>query len=180
MKKIFGVLLSLVLILSIGKVSALEYTYSEWSDLYPSGMDEMFIESEVRYKWYKFENNLVVYTDDYYTEYGDYIRDDGSAKTYYRYITNNKILLNAKNELITDENYCKKNFCYSKVLVEPTMVDLSEKVENNYENVEIYEYTPEVAPMTGDTIIYSFILLSIGLVVIAYFAIKKYKKMSIE
>lgn len=180
MKKIFGVLLSLVLILSIGKVSALEYTYSEWSDLYPSGMDEMFIESEVRYKWYKFENNLIVYTDDYYKEYDGYIKDEASAKTFYRYITNNKIILTSNNEIVTDENYCKKNFCYAKMLIEPTLVDLSEKVENKYEGAEIYEYTPEVVPMTGDTIIYSFILLSIGLVVIAYFGIKKYKKMSNE
>jgi hypothetical protein len=54
MKNVKKILFALLLIVGINKVSAVEYTYSEWSQLYPSGMDELLIESEVRYKWYTF------------------------------------------------------------------------------------------------------------------------------
>ena len=65
--------------------SPLVYEYSEWSPLYPDGLDERFIESEVRYRWYKFENGMVDYTEDYYTELEGYTRDDKSAKTFLSY-----------------------------------------------------------------------------------------------
>lgn len=180
MKKIIGALLLIVTMFSIGKVSALEYTYSEWSPMYPSGMDPVFIESELRYKWYKFEDNQIIYTDEFYTEYDGYMKDNASETTFYRYITSDYILLNKSNEIVYDEGYCRKNFCYSKLFVEPSMVDMSEKTENKYENADIYEYTSEVAPMTGDTIIYSLIGVVVSLVLIICYVIKKKKNMSYE
>lgn len=50
MKKIF-----LIFVLFIGAcyTNALELTYSEWSEKYPKGVDEILIESEDRYLWYK-------------------------------------------------------------------------------------------------------------------------------
>ena len=59
MKKILGALLLVIVMFSCKKIYALEYTYSDWSSLYPSGMDPVFIESEVRYKWDKFEDNNI-------------------------------------------------------------------------------------------------------------------------
>lgn len=180
MKKIIGVLLLLIVTLTCRKVSALEYTYSEWSTDYPSGLDPVFIESEVRYKWYTFEDNRIVYIDDYYTEYEGYTKDEASETTFYRYITNSVVFMDMNNNMVTNESYCKKNFCYAITAAEPEMIDMKEKVENKYENAEIFQSTSEVVPMTGDTIIYSFIFILICLASITYLAIKKYKSMSNE
>lgn len=180
MKKIIGVLLLLIVTLTCRKVSALEYNYSDWSTFYPSGLDPIFIESEVRYKWYTFENNRIVYTDDYYTEYEGYTKDEASETTFYRYITDSMVIMDAKNNIVTDESYCSKSFCYAIKSVEPEMVDMKSKSENKYENTEILETTSEVVPMTGDTIVYSFILIALSIVVIAYLLIKKYKNVSNE
>ena len=176
MKNVKRILFALLLIVGINKVSAIEYNYSEWSTLYPSGMDELLIQSEVRYKWYTFENNLIVYTDDYYTEYDGYTKDEASAKTFYRYITNDRVFMNKYNQLVTDNSFCEKNFCYIRILTEPTMVDLSEKEENLYENAELKEYTPEVVPKTLDAIYYSFGLIIISLIGILLYIIRKRKK----
>lgn len=176
MKNIKKILFALLLIVGIYRVSAKEYVYSEWSTLYPSGVEELLIESEVRYKWYTFENNLIVYTDEYYTEYDGYMKDEASAKTFYRYITNDTVIISAKNELISDETYCKKHFCYLVNSSQPTMVDLSEKEENLYENADIYEYTPEVVPKTSDPILYSFGFIIISAIGISCYLIRKKKK----
>lgn len=176
MKNVKRILFTLLLIVGINKVSALEYTYSEWSPLYPSGIDELLIESEIRYNWYKFENNQIVYIDEYYTSYDGYTRDDASAKTFYRYVTNEKIIVNQNNQMISDESYCKKNFCYIKVSTTPTMVDLSEKEENLYENAELKEFTPEVVPKTSDSMWYYLSALVISVISILYYTVRKRKK----
>ena len=176
MKNVKRILFALLLIVGINKVSAIEYTYSEWSPLYPSGIDELIIESEVRYKWYTFEDNLIVYIDDYYTEYDGCTKDEASAKTFYRYITNDKIVTNKYNKLVTDNSYCDKNFCYIRMQAKPTMIDLSEKEENLYENAELEEFTPEVVPKTFDAIYYYISFIVISLIGILYFLIKKRKK----
>ena len=180
MKKIIGVLLLLVVTLTCRKVSALEYTYSDWSTFYPSGLDPIFVESEVRYKWYTFENNRIIYTDKYYTEYEGYTKDEASETTFYRYITNPVVLMDSSNNLISDETYCNKNFCYSIRSKEPEMVDMKAKAENKYEDAEIFESVSEVVPMTGDNIIYSVFFGIISLIVISYLVVKKYKKVSNE
>ena len=86
----------------------------------------------------------------------------------------------SNNEVVNDESYCRKNFCFSKLFVEPDLVDMSGKVENKYENADVYEYTSEVAPMTGDRIIYSVIGIFVSLVLIVAYVIKKKKNMSYE
>lgn len=176
MKNIKKIFLALLLIVGISRINAKEYTYSEWSALYPSGVDELFIQSEVRYKWYKFENNRIIYTDEYFTEYEGYMKDEASAKTFYRYITDEIIIVGNNNKIITDESYCDKNFCFIVKSTEPTMVDLSEKEDNLYEDDVMYEYTPEVVPMTSDPIIYSFGIIIIAIIGISYYIIRKRKK----
>ena len=46
-----------IMYLLTANINAFELTYSEWSEIYPEGIDEMFIEEEDRYYWYK--NNIV-------------------------------------------------------------------------------------------------------------------------
>ena len=57
MNKLIKFLLSMILILSCSRVFADEITltYSEWSTRYPSGLPEVFIQSETRYHFYKIQ-----------------------------------------------------------------------------------------------------------------------------
>lgn len=52
MKKFLFAILSIIFLFSI-RVYAYELTYSDWSTTYPEGLDEIFIESEDRYLWFK-------------------------------------------------------------------------------------------------------------------------------
>lgn len=173
MKKFLLACLAIAELLICYKTKAAELTYSDWSMLYPSGMEEKYIESEVRYKWYKIENNNVVYFDDYLVEKDGYIKDEGSARTFYRYPTNSSIILNSKNQVVEDEDkYCVKNFCISMNMPAVTLIDLNEKNNvNNYEDAEIKEYEAVTTPLTLDNIsfyigisIVSLLLLLVGLV----------------
>lgn len=170
---LFKIILSVALILTCNKVFAqnIEITYSDWSMLYPSGISEVFIESETRYHFYKIENGEVIYDDEYLTEKAGYTKDESSARTFFRYITNDKLVFNAKNEMVTDMNHCQKNFCYLvKNEVKPIMMDISEKDVQDYdtENIEVINKT--AVPFTGDNIVYYLIglVFSIGLIVFVY------------
>ena len=183
MKRVLKFFLSLILILGITRVKAstIELNYSEWSTLYPSGLDSSFIESEDRYHFYRVQDNQIEYTDEYYTQLEGYIKDEPSKTTFYRYITNSTLVFNAKNELLLDySDYCKKNFCYVKTFREPTMVDLNSKLEGpDYTNTDMFELNTISAPMTGDNIIFSFIILGISVVCLILLVVKR-KKMSYE
>ena len=52
-------LILVLMLFGISIINAKAYTYSEWSEEYPTGYDSILIESEVRYKWYK-ENEVEV------------------------------------------------------------------------------------------------------------------------
>ena len=77
MNKIFKILLSTILILSFSKVFAEEViiSYSDWSTSYPSGLPEVFVESETRYHFYKTVDGQVEYDEGYYTELPGYTID---------------------------------------------------------------------------------------------------------
>ena len=128
----------------------------------------------------KFEDNRIIYTDDFYKEYEGYTKDEASETTFYRYITNQVVYIDANNNIVTDDTYCSKYFCYAIRSKTPEMIDMVEKSENKYEDAEILEIESEVVPMTGDKIIYSVIFILISLVSITYLSIKKYKSMSNE
>lgn len=181
MKKLLKILVALLLFVTIEKIyaSTITLTYSDWSLMYPSGLDESFIESEVRYKWYKFNNNEVEYVDDYYTNLDGYIKDEGSQMTFYRYITNRSLIFNAFNEMVFDTDFCVKNFCYIKLFTEPTLIDTTTKVESKYSETPIYEYTSEVVPYTGDKVMYFVITLILSSLILLI-VVKKKKKMSYE
>ncbi len=169
MKKIIKATLFVLLFSFTTTVFAgeIDYPKSEWSPLYPDGLDSKFIESEVRYKWYKFENGEVDYTDEYYTELEGYTRDDKSAKTFYRYITR-FLVLDAYNNIVYDEDYCKWNWCYAMFYAEPTLIDVSGKEQRNYTEDDIVEITGVSTPYTIDNGVYYFV---VGIISILTFAI---------
>ena len=87
-------------------------------------------------------------TNEYYKEYPGYEKIEESKTTYYRYITNDMVLLDADGNIVTDNDYCKKSFC--------TVAYVTKKEE-------IEEETPN-NPQTIDNISYYIILLLASLV----------------
>ena len=164
MKKFLKVTLFVMMLVFSTTVFAkpLDYPYSEWSTLYPSGLDERFIDSEVRYRWYKFENGEVDYTEDYYTELEGYTRDDNSAKTFYRYITKN-LVIDGYNNVLQDDDYCRVNWCYVIFYHEPTLIDVSGKEQGNYTVDDLVEIEGVSTPYTIDYGIYYIIIGTISL-----------------
>ena len=55
-------------------------------------------------------------TDDYYKEYDGYKKIEESETIYYRYITNDAVLLDGGGRLVTDRTYCIKEDCYVKYI----------------------------------------------------------------
>ena len=183
MKKIWKVLATfLLLLLSVSKARAeeLTFTFSEWSPLYPSGLSDEYIQSEKRYNWFKVENNKINYVNEYYANLDGYIKDEASEKIFYRYYTNPILIFDAHGNMMSDTDYCKKNYCYFISFKEPTMIDLNEKdtSESKYATQEMYELTPEVVPMTIDNIAYAVIFFIASLAAILFIMVKKRKKLS--
>lgn len=88
------------------------------------------------YKTYEIDRLV---TDDYYKEYDDYQKIDSSETIYYRYITNDRVLVDGWGNLVTDKYYCNKEECYVKYVVR------EEKEENpptenpkTIDNINIY------------------------------------------
>ncbi len=181
MKKIFKFLISLILVLCVSRVNAEEITYSDWSILYPSGLDDSFIQSEDRYHFYRVVDNKIEYTDEYYVNLDGYIKDEKSKKTFYRYITNKMLVFNNKNEIVLENiDYCKKNYCYFKLFTEPTLVDLSEKEEIDYSDSPMFEIVPTVVPMTNDNITIFIVIFTISIFTLILLLVIKRRKMSYE
>lgn len=60
------------------------------------------------YKTYDLERE---YLDGYFTEMDGYIKDKNDYKTYYRYITNEFVILDGEGNLVLDEELCVKEAC---------------------------------------------------------------------
>lgn len=85
------------------------FEYSDWSENYPKGVDEWIVESEERYKWTDGED----ITEEYYSNYKEgYYKLENDHKTYYRYITNDAVVVDSQNNFVTDLGYCVKEKCY--------------------------------------------------------------------
>ncbi len=132
--------------LFINKVSAESYiTYSDWQEEYPYWLDEMFIESEDRYLWYRevlnSETNEIEReeTEEYYKELDGYIRIEESKKTFYRYITNDRVLIDGHGNLVYNINYCIKNYC-SRVALPKKPEGSPNEIENpkTYDNIFVF------------------------------------------
>lgn len=143
MKKIYFILLSFLLCLCIDKVYATEYiTYSEWSEEYPYWLKEKFIQSEERYLWYRkilnSETNEIEReeTTTYYKELDGYIKIEESMKMFYRYITNDRVLIDGQGNIVYDIDYCYKEYC-SRVRLPSRPVEEEPEIENpkTYDNI---------------------------------------------
>ena len=107
-KKFF---LFLIFLIFTSKLSAetFIFEYSEWSENYPKRVDEWIVESEERYKWTDGED----ITEEYYSNYKEgYYKLENDHKTYYRYITNDAVVVDSQNNFVTDLGYCVKEKCY--------------------------------------------------------------------
>lgn len=179
MKNVLRILLSLALLVSLQRLKAetMTITYSDWSTDYPSGLNEVFIESEVRYNWYKVVNDRVEYVDEYYKELDGYVKDEASARTYYRYITNPYLLFNGNNEIVLNPaDYCEKSFCYIRRFTTPTMVDTLNKENSDKHSLDsAVEIQSTVVPYTKDNIINSFIVLGISVISLVLLIVKRKK-----
>ncbi len=171
MKKVLIVLLSMILILSIDKVRAETLSYSEWTTDYPSNIPNVFIETEDRYHFYKIVDGQVEYDYGYYTELDGYIKDEGSKRAFYRYITNPYLVFDAHNNIVLDLDYCVKSFCYTINNSTPIMINTNAKFEEDYSEIQKPVVTSETVPFTGDNIvlylaIFILSILTISVVVI--------------
>lgn len=150
-------------------IYALELNYSDWSLDYPN-VNEILIESEVRYKYYTLEEYDINYVEqdnikgDTLVNYKDYIvegnkvlyktyktkknyldgyyknnpniKDENDYKTYYRYITNDYVVVNEKGSVVKSDDYCVKEICMllyiePKKSIEENVLETEEIIEPN-------------------------------------------------
>ena len=83
MNKFFKTILLIILLTCLDKIYAYEVTYSQWSDVYPSNIEEELIQSEDRYLWYKEKEGNIEYLikekiGDKLVDYNDYIYSEES------------------------------------------------------------------------------------------------------
>ena len=103
-------------------------------------------------KLYKTYEILREVTDDYYKEYRTgYEKIESSKTTYYRYITNESVLLDGGGNIVTDPSYCIKSECYVAYVEKKEEVPEEEETEN---------------PQTIDNIQYYFLLLIVSFIVL--------------
>ena len=91
-----------------------------------------YIYTDKLYKTYNLEKE---YVNEYYKELDGYQKDESTKKTFYRYITNDYIVVNEDGDLITNEDYCIKNFCKLLYLVEkeePKIIENPKTLDNIY------------------------------------------------
>lgn len=62
-------------------------------------------------KLYKTYNIEKEYINEYYSNLDGYIKDESSKKTFYRYITNDYIIVDENDNIVTNESHCNKEFC---------------------------------------------------------------------
>ena len=103
------------------------------------------------YKTYNIERENV---NEYYANLDGYIKDEETKKTFYRYITNDYIIVDENDNIVTDDSHCRKNFCRLIYLVEQ---EENEIIEN---------------PKTYDGISKIIILLIISILILI-FIVKK-------
>ena len=91
------------------------------------------------------------YSDKLYKVYDGFEKIESSKTTYYRYITNEKVLLDGFGNIVTDTNYCIKDECYVAYVVKEEETPEAEETEN---------------PQTIDNIQYYFLSLIISTVIL--------------
>ncbi len=123
------------------------FEYSEWSENYPKGVDEWIVESEERYKWTDGED----ITEEYYNNYKEgYYKLENNHKTYYRYITNDAVVVDSQNNFVTDLGYCVKEKCYIIKLDKYRNIEEEPETQEKPNTPEDEPNTPEEEPNTPE------------------------------
>lgn len=93
-------------------------------------------------KLYKTYDIDKVVTNDYYKEYDGYQKIEESETMFYRYITNDKVLVDGFGRLVTDRYYCVKEDCYVKYVIREEKEEETPQTENpkTIDNINIYIY----------------------------------------
>ena len=95
------------------------------------------------YKTYRLNRE---YTSEYLANKEGYEKDINSKKTYYRYITNDYILVDSIGNIVTDDHYCNKSFCKLIFLEKPNNPEPTPEPEPGPEPEPEPEPTPEPEP----------------------------------
>ncbi len=72
--------------------------------------------TDILYKTYRLDRE---YTSEYLVSKEGYEKDVNSKKTFYRYITNEYIIVDSAGNIVTDDHYCDKSFCKLIFLDQP-------------------------------------------------------------
>ena len=140
-------ILSCLFSISFVYATEFEFIYSNWSSVFPEGVESFRIQSEDRYLFSRInEQGDYEQTDEYYTELEGYERIEESKKTFYRVINNSYVVFNRHGQLVLNDNECKKVFC--------VQVQLEKYEEHSNEIVPpVEEKPPEtINPETYDGI----------------------------
>ena len=128
-------------------------------------------------KLYKTYNTKKTYTTEYYASKDGYIKDESAKKTFYRYYTNDYVIINFFNSEVVNESYCHKRFCQIVYAPSHENVEPEPEPEPEVTPTPIVNPEPEVViepepllvedvpdnPQTIDTIYYDVILLVISI-----------------
>ena len=109
------------------------------------------------YKTYDIEKE---YSDGYYKYLDEYTKDETDFKTFYRYITNEYIVVDINNNIVTNEDYCIKEICLLMYINKPNEEEKIIEMPKTIDNINYYLYA---------------LILSITLLIIIFVLIKKKK-----
>ena len=90
------------------------------------------------YKTYRLERENV---NEYHSYLEGYEKDESHKKTFYRYITNDYIIVDENGNLVMSEDYCKKEFCkliYLTKKEEPEVVDNPKTYDSLYDYITLF------------------------------------------
>ncbi len=88
-------------------------TYLYYNNTYISNINQEVTTYKYRDKLYKTYNIEKEYSSEYLVDLDGYIKDENDFVTYYRYIDDCYVLFDIHGNMVNDENYCNKNFCYA-------------------------------------------------------------------
>ena len=78
--------------------------------------------------------------------------------------------------MVTNTNYCKKNFCYIIDRPEPYMVNTDDKFDPNYSEEDIPIVGASAVPFTGDIVVYYFVALFSSILLVSIVLVVKRNK----
>lgn len=118
-----------------------------------------FIKKTYKYtdKLYKTYNIKSKYTEEYLSSCGDLLKDEENKKTYYRYITNEYVIIDVNGNVVKDENYCRKLTC--------ELLHIARENESLSNNI--------INPKTYDPLYDSIVLFIVGIITLIYFIVEK-------